>query len=284
MDKNTLIGLIIIIGIISIGLFGLNKGKGLGLFAPSNFTIGTNSGNTGNGNSGTEAEKTESKTESKYKGTVSLTYVNRSVDPTQEYITIRAGGNSGNVPITGWTLKSLSSGASVKIPKGTFLFFTGMVNGEQDIVLAPGDNLYLTTGISPNGSSFKVNKCSGYLTQFQTFTPYLNNSCPLAKDEDSASAIPKTVNNDACFDYIDSFPRCRIQTDPLPANWSYECTNFIINKLNYPSCVNAHKNDKDFYQNEWRVYLKRSERLWKDRRETIVLYDSLGKVVDTTTY
>jgi hypothetical protein len=92
------------------------------------------------------------------------------------------------------------------------------------------------------------------------------------------------VINDACFDYIESMGQCRIQTETLPLNWSHECTNFIYNKINYPSCVNTHKNDKDFYQKEWRVYLKRSEKIWKEKRETIILYDDHGKIVDTLKY
>ena len=158
-----------------------------------------------------------------------------------------------------------------------------MMNAEDDIVLTGGDILYLVTGVSPNGASFKVNKCSGYLGQFQTFVPYLTANCPLPKNED-LSGIPKLVINDACFDYINSMRSCKIQTKSLPVNWGSECINFIYNKINYPSCINTHKNDKDFYQREWRVYLKRSERLWKDKRETVVLYDNLGKIVSTLNY
>lgn len=225
----------------------------------------------------------DKKTQSVYKDIVNLRSVIRSNDPTKEYLVINVTNTKTPVNVTGWTLKSVNSGSSITIPKGTYLFFTGTVNSEEDIYLNSNETLYLITGISPNGSSFKVNKCSGYLSQFQTFTPYLYTSCPLPRNED-LSSIPKTVKNDACLDYIESFPGCRIQTQNVPANWSYECTSFIYNKINYPSCVNTHKNDKDFYGKEWRVYLKRSEKLWKDRREKIVLYDNVGKIVDTLEY
>ena len=129
----------------------------------------------------------------------------------------------------------------------------------------------------------KSNKCSGYLTQFQTFIPFINNICPLAKNED-LSQIPKIISNDACFDYLNTLQRCRVPTKNLPVNFTYECTHFISNTINYPSCINIHKNDKDFYQHEWRVYLKRSASLWKDRRENIILYDNQGKIVSTLTY
>lgn len=228
-----------------------------------------------------EADK---KTQSQYKDIVTLSFISKSSDPSREYATIKVSTKAtSTIQVTGWTIKSLSTGNQVTIPKATYLFFTGMLNTEDNILLVGGDTLYLVTGISPNGASFKVNKCSGYLGQFQTFVPYLNNSCPLPKNE-NLSSIPNLVVNDACFDYIDSMPRCRIQTKPLPPNFSSECTNFIYNKINYPSCINTHKDDKDFYQKEWRVYLERSARLWKDKHESIVLYDSGGKIVDTLTY
>jgi len=219
----------------------------------------------------------DKKNQSQYKGMVTISNINRSDTPGQEFITIRASGNNRQtILVTGWTLKSISSGNQVKIPKGTYLFFSGMLN-------MAGETLHLITGVSPIGVSFKTNKCSGYLGQFQTFVPYLYNKCPLPRDED-LSSIPKLVINDACLDYIESMNSCKVQTEPLPTNWSYECTNFIQSKLNYPSCVNTYKNDKDFYQNEWRVYLKRSEKIWRNQREVVVLYDEVGKVVDTLKY
>ncbi len=219
-----------------------------------------------------------------YRGLVRISSISRSSDASGEYTSLDMSSSATTtVPITGWTLKSLSSGSAVTIPKGTNLFFANTLNSEGTIVLTPGDRLYLVTGISPNGSSFRLNKCSGYLSQFQTFVPYISTSCPAPRNE-NLSSIPQRVVNDACLDYIESFPTCRIQTESLPQNWTPECTSFIYNKINYPSCVDTHKNDPDFYLHEWRVYLKRSEPLWKSRREDIVLYDSIGKIVDEYKY
>lgn len=227
------------------------------------------------------------KFQSKYKDIVDIYYVNHSTDSSQEYIAVHVNYNSKEpVPVTGWTIKSLSSGATVKIPQGTYLYFTGTINSEQDIFLASNDTMYIITGISPNGASFKLNKCSGYLNQFQTFVPYISGYCPVPRNE-NLSAIPKTGYNDTCFDFIDRMPACRIQNDPLPPGsqkWSAECIDFIYKKVNYPACIDTHRNDKDFYQNEWRVYLKRGDTLWKNSREDIVLLDSEGKIVDEIKY
>lgn len=227
------------------------------------------------------------KIQSQYKGLVSIQYVNHSNNANSEYIALNMSGQATTTaPITGWQIKSLSSGTSVTIPLGALLYFSGTTNSESPIVLYPGDIVYISTGVSPNGYSFRLNKCSGYLSQFQTFIPYISTNCPSPRNED-LSSIPPTVNNDSCFDYIDSYPSCRTQsTDSgsLPANLSPECVKFIYNKLNYSSCVDTHKNDPDFYVKEWRVFLKRNAPIWKNEREDIVLYDNGGKIVSELKY
>ncbi len=298
--SNNFVGLAIIVAIIFIGITGGFKPKeGGGLFS---FGIqGTSTISSSNSDyelvqkindaqrqvdelKKKVEEQEKNKTLSKYRDLVSISYVSRYGDQNSEYVQIRTSGSgTTTVNVTGWTLKSESSGRAVNIPKATKLFFADSPNSEEDIILSANENLYLVTGYSSNGSSFKVNKCSGYLSQFQTFNPSLYTSCPAPRDE-TLSSIPQTLNNDACFEYIERMPSCRIQTENLPANWSYECTKFIYDKINYPSCINTHKSDKDFYGNEWRVYLKRSERIWKDSREKITLYDNEGKIVSTISY
>ncbi len=300
MQNGNGLGLMIILGVIGIGLFGGTNGTSgpktttsKPSYTPPPKTQAQNEADiryqlnqaqkkAEDLKKQIQAEE-DKKTQSIYKNIVNLNYVTRSTDPKKEYLQITVGTTKTPINVTGWTVKSENTGQTVQIPKGTYLYFAGTLNSEEDIYLNSGEKLYLVTGISPNGSSFKVNKCSGYLSQFQTFTPYLYTSCPAPKKED-LSSIPKTVKNDDCLDYIDRFPTCKIQTQNTPANWSYECTNFIYTKINYPSCINTHKGDADFYVKEWRVYLKRSERLWKDRREKIVIYDSVGKIVDTLEY
>ncbi len=304
---NNWIGILIILGIIFVGMYGGTMNKDGGIFkiepliqpatinpgdpnsnsAPINPTEivnpGQTAGNLINSASGPTPTVVDP-TKSKYSDLVYISYVTRSTDPNNEYVQIQTRGNaSTTIQITGWSLKSESTGQSVTIPKGTYLYFADSQNSEENIVLKGNETAYLITGYSPNGSSFKINKCTGYLGQFQSWNPYLPYSCPAPRNE-NLSSIPKTVNNDACLDYIDYMPSCKIQTDNLPANWSYECTNFIYTKINYPSCVNTHKNDKDFFVGDWRVYLKRNATVWKDRRESIILIDNEGKIVSRFTY
>ncbi|HEY4508798.1 MAG TPA: hypothetical protein VJC13_00755 [Candidatus Paceibacterota bacterium] len=296
-------GILIILGIIAIALFGGVKGAGnnglisMGISTPeqkqqyqtNNQTIDISqqiqNAKTQIDNLKIQLQTAEdAKTQSKYKGQVRISYVNRSNNSSQEYVAIYgSGAGKEAISVSGWALRGLNGGTNTNIPKATILFFAGVPNAEDNIYLSPGETLYLVTGISPNGASFKTNKCSGYLGQFQTFVPYLSSNCPLPRDED-LSSIPKTNSNDGCFDYIDSMPSCRIQTETPTKYLGAECNNFISQKINYSACVNTHRNDSNFYGNEWRIYLKRGQSIWKDRKETIVLYDNEGKMVDSLSY
>ena len=199
-----------------------------------------------------------------------------------EYITLRTDNNiKEKIRITDLMLKSLASGVKIKIGQGTYLYFSGVINSAQDIFLGPSETAYIITGRSPLGVSFRVNKCSGYLAKNQNFTPYLYSNCPTVKDE----PMPKTPNqlNDKCLDYIENFPACTTFTAGK-LELSPECNNFLIEKTTYSYCIQAHKNEKDFYQTDWRIYLSRNETIWKSKRETIELLDQNGKLIDSVSY
>lgn len=296
MNDNTL-GIILLLGIIAVALFGGSEAARQDAY---NQNQNQTSGETANIQSIQESlrkaerdteelkakvqAEVDNKTLSPYRTSVSLSFVSRSSNPSGEYIALRVSPQaSANVPISGWIIESQSTGHRATIPSGTYLYFSGAVNSEENIILAPGETAYLITGYSPNGSSFKLNKCSGYLAQFQTYVPYIYPRCPAAWEE-NLSSIPRRLENDACLDYIGSFPRCKTETSSLPLSWGYECKKFITDTLNYSSCVSLHKSDANFYSPEWRIYLKRSSTLWKNRRETIILKDLEGKVVSTLTY
>ena len=289
MEKDHYIGLLILLGIIAIAAFGGNKNA-----------MQNQSGSNTSGQSISEqitADQTQvnqlktqlqiqqqAENHSPYYGMVSIQYVNRSNSPNYEYVVLHMQDNAtSGVQVSGWRLQSISSGQGVTIPNGTDLYWSGQVNGTAPIILIPGDNLYLISGLSPIGYNFRINKCSGYLSQFQTFIPYISTNCPSPREESSTS-IPNINSNNACLDYIEGLPSCRTVTDNLPVGWSYQCVNFITTKLNYNACIDNHKNDSDFYQKEWRVYLGQSNTLWQSEREHIVLYDNNGKIVSELTY
>jgi hypothetical protein len=229
-----------------------------------------------------DAEK-EAKLASEYKGKITMTW-GWGTSADQEYIELDANySNTIPIKITGWQLVSSSTGQRITMPQSTNLYFANSKNTDEDVWLAPGEKAYIITGKSPINSGLHSNICSGYLSQFVYFTPGLYTSCPAPRNE-NLSSIPRSPNNDNCFDLIESFPSCSIRTQVMDNSYSPECQTFIYTKLNYQSCVDTHKNDKDFYSPKtWYVYLKRTDTIWKTRREEVSLYDSVGKKVYTIT-
>ncbi|MFA6273503.1 MAG: hypothetical protein WC673_03400 [Candidatus Paceibacterota bacterium] len=240
-------------------------------------------------NAGTETSPETNTNSSPLKGKISFSY-DRSTYygagekdyANQEYLSVKTEQNiTDKIRITGLVIKSAASNTKVIIGQGVYLYFSGTINSPQDIYLGPNETAHIITGRSPLGVSFRVNKCLGYLSQNQNFTPYLYSNCPAIQDE----PMPQAPNqlNDKCLDYIQYFPSCTTFTTGK-LELSPECNNFLIEKANYSYCSRAHKNDKDFYSADWRIYLSRDETIWKDKRETIELLDQNGKLIDSISY
>jgi len=201
----------------------------------------------------------------------------KSTDVNKEYIEIRTSGNSAPANITGWTVEDKSK-FSLAIPKAVDVFLSGKINKEQDVILEPNSKAIITTGRSPVGASFRLDKCSGYLEQSQDFYPSINEKCPRPKDEN----WPQNLSGQ-CLDYIKTLPRCRANFS-IPPALGDECVRAINNTLTYNRCVELHQNDSDFFENEWRVFLGRDNEMWGEKYETITLRDKSGNVVETVSY
>ena len=214
---------------------------------------------------------------------ISIGKVSRgSTGSVSEYVILKAANtNTEKLLITGLRLESSASGRGVDIPKGVQLPFQNQVNVEQPIYLAAGETAYIITGRSPLGTSFRLNKCTGFFSQFQSFIPSIPGRCPLPSSEPLTK--PTNQYNDQCLDYISTLRKCQVVTKP-PTNISPECQKYVTTEINYTKCVERHKNDKDFYDPEWRVYLNRDDTLWKSNREVIYLYDGDHRVIDAVTY
>lgn len=194
----------------------------------------------------------------------------------REYVVLRA---KADVDITGYRLLSTKSGANVAIPTGTTAPRSGVMT---NIVLAEGEEAVITTGSSPVGSSFRENKCVGYLGVTSFIPPLANRSCPSPTDElrtynGSASSY------EACRAIVGDIPRCEANPS-VPREASSECERFIETRLNYQGCVDTHFNDEDFRGDTWRVYLNQSRELWRSDNETIRLLDREGRTVDIYSY
>ncbi len=209
----------------------------------------------------------------------------RDDDFNQEYLIIEASDkNKNKINITGWTIMSAVTGKRIVISEASYLPYTSKVNYQENIFLSPGDKVYLVTGRSPVGTSFRTNLCTGYFEQFQNFTPRLKRVCPRPEDESDFITTGPNRLNDNCIDYTERIPRCEIVTKSLPLDMQYECGVYVTNEINYNACVSKHKNESGFYRPEWMIYLNREEEMWKDRRETIKLMDNNDNLVDSITY
>jgi len=226
--------------------------------------------------------------QSPHKGDIEILHNKRGAQEfavQEEYIEIRASRrNASAIDISGWKLRSPVTKRTEEIPEVTPLYESGILYDRTPLLLAPGETAIIVTGRSPVGNSFKENVCTGYLEQFQNFSPKLDRKCPLPEDE-----LPETLTNlitygAECVEYVDTLPRCEMQLTPPPLNTKPECGTFIDENINYTGCVRLHKDDDDFFQDQWRVYLGLHRPLWNDRHDIVTLLDDEGRVVDSYSY
>lgn len=207
-----------------------------------------------------------------------------SVNPRNESLEIRIGSNaSAPVDLSGWSLGSDASGNTTIIPKGTEVPTSGTVNAAQDIILTAGMQALVISGQSPIGASFRENKCIGYFSAYQNFSPSLPQNCPVPSDELSSFYGTGYIRDAACIDYVNKLSRCQPVLSP-PTTVSGTCQAFLVQYLNYNGCVTAHQSDTDFKSNVWRVYLGRTNAMWRSQHEIVKLLDAAGKTVDAFSY
>ncbi len=223
-------------------------------------------------------------TPSPYTKEISLYSHVRNASTTKEYLQISLSRNAAApVRITGWWFESQITGKAAAIPGGTAVPTTNGVNQKTSIILSPGEKAYIHTGGSPIGTSFRENKCTGYLNEFQDFSPSLSRSCPRALNELQAYYGPYYLRDTSCVDYVKKISTC--EADLFPSSkLTRTCRDFARQYLNYNGCVAAHKNDPDFSGKTWHIYLGYSKPLWRGRSEVIKLLDINGKTVGVFTY
>jgi len=208
----------------------------------------------------------------------------RKSNPDDEYIRIVPNptpSRLGPWNVSDLVVKSDVTGKQETIPEAALLPILGEVPELIKVAIGRREAVILTTGDSPIGTSFKVNSCSGYLEQFQDYAPSLRSECPLAIEEIDSSGLGEDMD---CVEFAKTIPRCTAFIETFPKNISGECRAFITKTLTYNGCVMKHKNDSNFYKDEWRLFLEKSTEMWKNRSEIIKLIDRNGDVVDAVTY
>jgi hypothetical protein len=223
---------------------------------------------------------------SPYRNVISLSHSVSGAGSTAgtEYLTLSVADGAGvPVDISGWTIESEATGNAMTIPQGTELPSSGIVNAAQDIVLTPGEHAYLISGRSPIGASFRENKCIGYFSSYQKFSPSLPQNCPSPSDELLANYGSTYIRDAACINYMNTLSRCQVALTP-PTGATSACQSFVVKYLNYNGCVAVHQGDADFAGDTWHVYLGRTTPMWRTEHEIVKLLDKEGKTVDAFAY
>jgi hypothetical protein len=207
-----------------------------------------------------------------------------SDDKNKEYVTISTSRKLQNpVTLTGWVLESKTQAVKVTLGSAAQIPALGDVSGEAPITVGADMKVYLITGRSPIGASFRTNACAGYFEQHQNFSPQIRTDCPAPEDE--ALLHPeKTGSSVECVDFIENLPACSVYTGSFPADVNSSCQSFVQNDLTYAGCIQTHRNDPDFYGDEWYVYLSRDQELWANSHDQILLWDENGKLVASVIY
>jgi len=202
--------------------------------------------------------------------------------PDREYIRIILPINAAqSEKLSGLIVKSGALDLSATIPDATVIPLQGVAYRTEPVLLRAGDRAIITTGRSPLGTSFEVNTCSGYLNQFQEYVPDLRRDCPTPITE---LKLVGPYGESTCRDFVDSLPRCTTSRTAPPSTLSSACKAFIVEKLTYNSCVLRHQNDVDFLTGEWRLFLGKTEEMWKNKQEIIRLTNTKGETLDAITY
>lgn len=199
--------------------------------------------------------------------------------PEKEYVEIDVvQPNLSNADATSWMLKN-SRGDKAVLGPASPLPLSGKVNATEALKIQAGDRLFVSTGRSPIGVSFRVNKCSAYLEQFQDFIPPIAGQCPSITFEKSYGSL-----DSKCQTFIQGIHSCEANTRTFPAGITKNCKAFLDAAVTYNGCVATHKNDPGFYLKEWRVFLGKEKELWAEPNDTVMLLDSKGKLIDTLKY
>lgn len=214
----------------------------------------------------------------------------------EEYIVIEASsGNDIDVDITGWKLESYMTGYYAILGRASPLPVMGAQNEQRPVILSPGGSAVVSSGDSPVGTSFRINRCTGYFEQFQNFSPELPQYCPSPVDEfddvfkeRSVTTLDrKEADYNICRDFLWNIPECTIYRKDLrdvEPSLTAACQRFVRDTLSYQGCVDRHRYSFNFYEDEWRLYMKSRGELWRDQREILRLLDASGRTVDVYVY
>lgn len=225
---------------------------------------------------------------SPYRG---LVYIDESYggvsadEPALEYVILTADAENGApISISGWSLQSIVQHTRAYIPQGARVLTAHRVPNIAAMQLDPGNRAIISSGHSPVGVSFKENLCTGYLGQFQTFVPSLEERCPTPEKEVSSEPATARTNDPYCVSFANSIPQCHFYVGEPPQNVTPPCFSFVRNELTFAGCTARHSWRPSYLGDTWRIFLGEEHELWSGDHDSIRLLDASGRTVDVWTY
>ncbi len=185
--------------------------------------------------------------------------------------------SSGRNPIrvSGWRISSLSSTSN--IPPAVRFVDSYFSNTAQEIILEPGQRLFLHAGDSPLGIDFRTNRCFGFLPNRSRIG--FSSSCRSFSPDELFAIRRRWPVSDRCLSIIQAHA-CSAATDRerQSVERDYTCQRFLQNELTYRGCFERHHNDPDFLGNDWHVYVTTGQFRFS-RYDIISLFDQNGLLV-----
>lgn len=202
----------------------------------------------------------------------------KNEDYKEDYIILR-NKSKNSVNITGWTIETDKN--DFKIPQAIEKIYTSFSKKEySDIILNYKDEAVISMGQPFKGINFQVNKCSGYFNSSFEFEPSLDNDCPKLDKSDY-----KHLKKD-CREFIDDLNKCEMPD--YSNNWNVssdsQCIEFINNNFSYNKCYSNYHYDPDFFQGEWRVFMNKSQDVFDNYSDKIILKNRSGYIIDNYEY
>ncbi|PIR47023.1 MAG: hypothetical protein COV07_01105 [Candidatus Vogelbacteria bacterium CG10_big_fil_rev_8_21_14_0_10_45_14] len=214
---------------------------------------------------------------SRYAWGTSISVDNNSGVPT---ISLAPTATSSALTITGWKMVN-SRGMVATIPKATRSFMQGVINSTEDVIVERREEVIVSDTTSPVGVSFKVDRCSGFLEEFQDFNPPLSLSCP--SPVELVRARGANPPDASCASYVENLPSCQIGLNSGYSSLSQSCRGYVADTISQQSCVEKFGGRFDFFVPEWRVYLG-SPGFFNPASDTIYIFDQDGALVGTSSW
>jgi hypothetical protein len=229
----------------------------------------------------TPAKRTFKINTSPYFEKIKIYSVKTETSTRSSLITLTSKLKEGEIDITDWQIKG---------EKGSFDFAPAIEkynpisnpNPDDNILVRPGDEIYLSGGSNPLGKNknFRLNKCMGYLANTYDFPVSFSTSCPKPEREEISYLSL------CCQEYVLQLKSCEI-----PSYWEWEdyqilgdseCQEYLSYNASYAGCFRNYSQDEDFLEDAWYFYLERN--IVSDECDLLYLRDQAGLVVSTYLY